>query len=96
MIRYKVSENGRKLYYRFKKINDTSIEIVDNNKDILREIQISWEWEKVYIFEILKEIIDGNDKKIKSYGFTMEDLKYAFKYPAMVWVNMEKYFERVD
>ena len=83
-----------KLNMGFTAIN---LEEEGNNIKLFREKENgTWEWEKVYIFEILKEIIDGNDKKIKSYGFTMEDLKYVFKYPDMVWVNMEEYFEEVD
>jgi predicted nucleic-acid-binding protein len=94
-MRYKVNEKGNKIYQRFKKINDTFKGFIENDKDILRDIQVSWEWEKIYVYEILKEIIEGNGIKVARYGFTIEDLKYIWAYPNMVWVNMEQYFEEV-
>jgi hypothetical protein len=94
--RYRVNEKGKHLLQRFNIINDTIEKYKEGNKDILKNIIIDWDWNEKYKYEILKKIIEGNGRKIKSYGFTVEDLKYVFEYPDMVWPNMQEYFEKVD
>jgi basic membrane lipoprotein Med (substrate-binding protein (PBP1-ABC) superfamily) len=92
-----VNNKGMQLVQRINIINDTINKFKEGNKDILRNIIMDWDINMYHgTYAVLKEILEGNNKKIKSYGFTEDEIKYVYGNDFDYVNTIKDYIDRVD
>lgn len=93
MKQYKLNKKGINLYKKIKDIYIIINKLQDENKDILKEINIKLQLEILRSWIILREIEEGNGRKIRNYRFTKEDFEYIWDIDE--WKHIEKYIEEM-